>query len=398
MTKKILIIGGGAAGLSAAEAARKENKSCEITLVCSEKIPPYNRTQISSIFHENKSTDKLVLKPTNWFEDNKINLMLNNTVIEILPQENKVVLKNNTTRQYDSLIIATGANNFLPPYAQESQHVTSLRSLEGAYQVKESLSQNSHVVIIGGGLLGLEAAYSLMKCGHSVSIIEVAQQLLPKQTDMKTSLLIKEAIENAGINLYLGTSVTDIKEVDNEVNITLSNGQHLNAKLVLFSIGIRSDISLAQNAGLLTNKGISVNDKMQTSIPNIFACGDCAEHNGVVYGLWSVAIKQGTIAGTNAAYCKQEELTKNFSPWIPRTIFNSFGINIFSIGEIIKSPAENEEIVVVEENSEKSYGLVYLRDKKAIGGLLVNTNNKNLSKIIKLVEQAEPLDKSHFLR
>lgn len=383
MLKKIVIVGGGVAALSAAEAARKADDEAEIMMVSAEDVLPYNRTQLSDLFHENKSIDKLLLKPLSWFTDKNIKIQLGKKVKEIQPDQNLIALTDGSFIDYDSLVIAAGAYNFVPPFAEKTERVTSLRTLEDAKCLQRQLRPHSQVLIVGGGLLGLEAAYSLKLAGATIIVVEVANELIPKQADSKTSELIQTALEQAEIQLHLGVSVTAINEENDSVKVTLSDNTQLSVDLVLFSIGIRSRVCLAKNAQLAVNRGILVNERMQTSKPNIYACGDCAEYRGTVAGLWANAIKQGNVAGTNAA-----GKSVAYVPWIPRTMFNAFEVNFFSIGEIIRSPQENEEVVCIFQDSEDTFGRLFLRDKKAIGGLLFNTN-KNLSRISKMVENNE---------
>ncbi len=385
MSKKIIVVGGGVAGLAAAEAARKNDELAEITLICGESVPPYNRTQLSHIFHENKTLDKLLLKPLHWFSDNKIQLKMGELVKEILPEKKQLVTLTGSIYTYDVLILATGAINYLPPIVKDhGPRVATLRNIEDATEIRLACLGANRVIVVGGGLLGLEAAFSLKQYGNKVSVVELAPTLLPKQTNEKTSLQIQNAVIQSGIDLFLGESVTAIDESDSSITVTLASGKKLTSDLVLFSIGIRANTLLAKNIGLATNKGIIVNDFMQTSDPNIFACGDCAEASGVIYGLWAIAQKQGTVAGTNAVGGQNK-----FVPWIPRTVFNSFGINLFSIGEIISMPKDNEQIVILEENSESSFGQLYLRNGKAVGALLFNTT-KLVGKVTKLVENNSP--------
>lgn len=376
--ERLVIIGGGIAAVSAAAAARQQNPDCEIIVVSEESYLPYTRTKLSLYFHQDLSPADLQIHRKEWYESHHIDLRLG-TKVSHIDVKNQVVTTANEEIHYDALILATGASSFVPPIpGTDLPEVIRLRTLDDAQKIKATLRDNLRIVVIGGGILGLEAAWSLHQANAQVAVVEMAPRLMPNQTDLEGSNLLQNAVEQHGVSLYLGQAIKSIQQDGNELLAELDSGKTIAADLVIFSAGIRPRTELAKDAGIDIDRGIVVNPYMETSAPNIWACGDCAAVNGNVYGLWNTARQQGTVAGVNAV---QGSAKQEFKIEAPKTVFSAFGINLFSAGLIANEKADG--IVAVDfpgthptkpvKAEITPYRRLFLKDGQVVGGLLINT-------------------------
>ena len=317
---KIIIIGGGIAGLSAAQAAREANPAAQIHLICAEKTLPYYRTRICELLSE-ADPEKLTVRNAQWFIDNSIEVVYDR-VLSIDTVEKQVVFSDGSYLPYSALVLATGANGTLPEIrGADAQSLLALRFLADIDQIKHS---SGPVALVGGGLLGLEAAWRLSQAGRPVTIIERDQRLLAQQLDHEAGTFILNIVENTGIRVALQGLV----ERYGRQHLILSDGRAFEAGLVIYAAGIRPNINLAQTLGLATNRAIIVDAQMLTSLPDIYACGDCAEYAGKVEGLWTTAMSQGKVAGQNAA-----GISATYQPEITPYTLQAMGTQVWSMGQ-----------------------------------------------------------------
>ena len=378
--ENIVIIGASGAGMGAAVEIRKRNKVSDITILSKESVKGYFRPQLSKMLSDDRVTiESMSIKGDDWFKENKVKLMLNIVVEKIDAENKKVILANNEEVPYTKLIIASGAEVFVPPFAgKDKKGVFALRYAKDGNEIKAYAKGKKTGAVIGGGVLGLEAANELMNLGLKVTVIEMADRILPRQLDHDASKILEQIVNNAGVTFLKGVGTKEIIGDEAVKGILLDNGEIVDAEVVIVSTGVKANTKLAENTGIEIKRAIVVNEKMETAVSDIYACGDCAEFNGINYALWSEAIEQGKTAGINIA-----KGNYTYATIIPSTTLNAFGSSIFSIGDIGSDP--NTEYETYEGNDRKSYIKLYFKNKVLSGGILIG----DTSKTVELVEGFE---------
>ncbi len=297
-----MIVGNGVAGTEAAISIRKNDSDGDITIISESENPFYYRPKLIDYLAGEVSLPQFTIYRNEFYEKKNINNMLGTRIAKIIPDENVVVSENGTKYGYDKLLIATGADCFIPRMdGVNKTGVFDFRGVKDADSIREYCKDAMDVAVIGGGLLGLETAHSLTKRGNKVTVIEVFDRLLPRQLDNEAAALLRRLLEEKGLSFVLPASVVAIEGKTKVENVILKSGQRIKTGAVIICAGIRGRIELAREADIKIDKGIVVNDCMQTSIENIYSAGDPAEHNGRLYGLWPAAKEQGRIAGLNMA-------------------------------------------------------------------------------------------------
>ena len=368
-----VIIGNGAAGYHAAEAIRKRNSLAEIEIISGEKYLTYYRPQLSDLLSSDLSKEEFYVSSEAWYKDNNIKLSLGVYVQHIDTSEKKLLLTGGKEVSYDKLILANGSHNYIPQIKGSVRlGVFTLKDLNDVNQIKEYMEASSNVVVVGGGLLGLEAAWEMKNKGLNVTVVEFQKRLLPRQLDVDGADVFKNSISTCGVNIILGDMVEEIIGDDKVTAVKLSSGAVINTDIVLFSVGIRPNTSLSKLASIPTNKGVLVDKKMQTAIEDIYACGDVAELNSTVYGNWPAAIEMGTVAGRNAV-----GETVEFKGFISSVIFNSMNTEMFSCGNLDLSLDS-----YTSKDLEKGiYKRFYFENSKLVGAILLG-DTKSSGKIM----------------
>ncbi len=379
--KKIVIAGGSAAGVNAAKSAKKTDPGCEVTLISKEQYPPYYRPYLTEYIGDRSVENRpnFYINSSEWYKENNINLLLSTEVTKIVPDENKIIDSKGNNYLYDSLILANGSSPFVPVSSfLEEDFVFALRSFDDAKKVDEFASNTKKATIIGGGLLGLEAAWSLCRRNIEVTVIELADRLLPVQLDSEASNLIGSLISRHNVNI-LTSAMTDhiATGEDGKKYVFLKDGRQIETDMVIMSIGVRANTGLAKECSIKTDRGIVVDSKMRTSVKNIFACGDVAQFDCMI-PLWMPAVKQGIVAGTNAAG-GDIEFTSDVYP----AMFNAFEIKLFSIGDISKQQKENE----YSKSDGTVYRKLFFKNDRLSGAILINDPAKS-STLINGVKKA----------
>jgi nitrite reductase (NADH) large subunit len=302
-SRQILIAGNGAAGFSAAKAARAQDPDAEITMFCAENRLPYYRLRLCDYIGKNIDYDKLKLNSEEWFEKNRIRVELGAKVTAIHPGKKKIAASGREYH-YDSLILATGSTPIMPPFkGKELKGIHTVWTVEDIAGINESLQGAKKAVVIGGGLLRLEAAYKISETGIGVSLIEAMPRLLPKQLDEDGSEVFRNKVESLGISVLCGKSVEGFEgDIKGHVkSVRMTDSTRLEADIVIVAVGVAPNTDLCRNCGIIMDRFVEVNEKMETNIKDIYAAGDVASVNGKWFGQWAVAGKQGQVAGTNAA-------------------------------------------------------------------------------------------------
>ena len=366
---KLVMVGNGMAGVRTLEELLKLAPDLyEITVFGAEPHPNYNRILLSPVLAGEQTLDEIVLNPLSWYDEHGITLHLGKKVVQIDRVRRTVRAEDGTAAPYDRLLLATGSVPFIPPLpGRDLQGVLAYRDIADTNAMIEAAGKYKHAVVIGGGLLGLEAANGLMLRGMQVTVIHLAPWLMERQLDETAARLLQKSLEDRGLKFLTATHTQAlIGGQDGRVMaVQLKDGRELPADLVVVAAGIRPNVELAQSTGLHCDRGIVVNDTMQTiTDPRIYAVGECAAHRGVAYGLVAPLFEQGKVCATHLAqfgigrYTGSQVSTK----------LKVTGIDLFSAGDFTGG-ADCEEIVLSDP-----YGGVYkklvLKDDKLVGACL----------------------------
>jgi NADH oxidase (H2O-forming) len=370
--ESIVIIGNNAAGISAAESIRKRNENVNIVIVDKDPNYAYYRPSLSDYISNSHDEDYFYLHNGKWYDENNITLKLGIAVTKIDKINKKIVLEKGEKISYDKLILATGSHNFIPPIEGISKKgVFTIKTLADADNVKEYASKCKKVIIIGAGLLGLEAGWELKKLGLDVSIIEMASRILPKQLDQEGAKVFEKGIDKTGISIYKGVTAESILGSDAVTGVKLDNETMIEAEMVIVSSGVRPNIQLAKDIDIDVDKGILVNENMETSEKNIYACGDVAEFHGINYLIWAQAVKQGEVAGANAV----GDLMA-YENIVPSNIFNGMDMTVFSIGNLGVDEQLSYKSVMYQDIDKCIYRKLYFVNDKFVGGILIGDISK----------------------
>jgi len=377
--QRIVIVGAGVSGVSAAEAARQAAPEADIKLLSREADQPYYRLNLTRYLAGEIAADALPIHPREWYRDNRIELQLSAELQSIDPQGHTLLLRDRTSLDYDRLILATGAHPFVPPIpGVNRENVVTLRTLGDAQALLGSMVEKMRCVVIGGGILGLEAAAALARRGAHVTLLEGFGWLLPRQLNRAAGEELARYVRDLGIELLTDVRIKQLDGDEQVRGVVLESGQNLPAELVLITAGVRSNTFLARLAGLEVNNGIIVDNHLHTSDPDIYAVGDACEHAGISYGTWAPAQFQGTIAGMNAA-------GGNVSfAGIPRSnLLKVLGVELFSIGNV---HPDDGSYLTFELRESQRYTCFVFRDSRLVGAILLG--DTSLSPILKhLIEQ-----------
>jgi nitrite reductase (NADH) large subunit len=374
--KKYLIVGNGAAGTTAAEEIRKKDATGEITILSHEPVPFYSRIRLPEYMAREINEETLVIKKKKWYEDLKIRLELKTTVFKADAAKKVLTCMEGKTFPYDELLIASGSHSFLPPLkGLEKKGVFSVRNVEDVRRILDYSGSVKEVVLIGGGLLGLECGNAIRKLGKKVTVVEFFPRLLPRQLDEEGAMRLQALMEAMGFVFKLGAKTREIAGQDKVSGVLLEDGQELSAQMVLISAGVRPNMEMADYLGLEKDKGIQVDERLQTSLDNVFAAGDVAEFKGMVYGIWPAATDQGKVAGANMAGGSEVYQGTPMSNKL-----KVVGIDLASAGDI--DPENKMESKIVR--SETAYRKIVF-DKDRIAGAIMLGDVKDFNKIVKMM-------------
>jgi NADH oxidase (H2O2-forming) len=315
MPKRIIIIGAHAAGVDAASAARKTDRTAEITLITDEKYAGYSRCGLPFVIGRHiPSFNNLIVFPPSYFQMMKLNLKTEIKVTKI-DATKKVVLTTDKTGKteeipYDSLIIAAGASAFTPPIkGREKPGIIPLRTIDDGQRIDQAVKEGAKsAVVMGAGLIGLETAVALQERGLKVTVVEMLPQILPAMLDADIAKMVQEMLEQKGITILTNKPVEEFLGTEKVTGI-MAGGEQINADLFVSAFGVRANTQLAVDAGIATGetRAIKTNARMETNIKDVYAVGDCAESTHIVtqkpalQQLGTVAVRQGKVAGINAA-------------------------------------------------------------------------------------------------
>ncbi len=360
-----LIIGNGIAGNAAAETIRKYDPTGIIRLFSREPHPFYYTPALPEFLAGAKEVRQLIIHPPAWYEQKHIEFRPGTVITGGDARQKYVTDSNGRRHQYDRLLLATGSTSFVPPIkGAEQAGVFTLRTLDDAQRLKAAALQARQAVLIGGGLLGLEAGNGLRLAGLKVEVVEFFPRLLPRQLDEAGAALLQRRLERMGFDFHLGATTQEILREDGCLTVVLDKGLRLRADLVLISAGVRPEVSLAKALGAAVEKGVQVDDRLHTSLPDVFAAGDLAEHRGRLYGSWTAAQEQGRVAGANMAGQDQ-----TYTGTLPANTLKVVGIDLLSVGEI---DAEGKlEAIVLTDPDRQAYRKLVLQNDRLVGAILL---------------------------
>jgi len=358
----ILILGGGIAGLTAAEEARKCSATAKITLVGKEAGLPYFRLNLTRFLAGEVGEHELPLQQDAWFKERNIELV-EGEAVQIDRSKQQVQLRDGRMFKYDRLVLSNGSHPFVPPIPGATREgITTLRTLNDARRILQRLQPGLRCLCIGGGLLGLEIAGALARRGTQVTVLEGHPWLMPRQLPRQAGLLLQNHLESLGIRVLCGIQIQEFAGDEHLRSAILADGQEIPADLAIISAGIRPNSWLARQAELKAKNGLLVDDRMTTSDPKILAAGDVTEHRGRLFGIWPASYAQGAVAGINAAGGNAE-----FPGMSLATRIKVLDIDLFSVGQLNLPDASYRLLEKTEKN--QYLGLV-CRDNHLVGAAL----------------------------
>lgn len=361
--KRYVIIGNGIAGTAAAEQIRNYDQEGKITILTEEDLPFYYRIRLNEYISGDISEETLVARKPDFYKDKKITIATCVKVTGADPEKHFVICDSSRKIKYDTLLIATGSKAFVPPIkGADMKGVFTLRTVEDARKIISYSEKANHVLLIGGGLLGLEAGNALRKRGKKVTVVEFFPRLLPRQLDEKGAEHLKTLMEDMGFLFRLGVSTKEITGIGSVESIILDNGETIPCDMVIISAGVRPNLEIGKCLGLECNKGIIIDSSLKTNLPDVYAAGDVTEYNNVLYGIWPAAMQQGKSAGTNMAGGNMM-----YHGSIMSNRLKVAGLELASAGEI---DVDNKFESQIEE-TKTTYRKIVLKNNRIIGCIMI---------------------------
>ncbi|WP_336929469.1 nitrite reductase small subunit NirD [Acinetobacter tandoii] len=364
---KLVLVGNGLAGMRCLEdLLDMAPDRYEITVIGEEPWGNYNRIMLSPVLSGEKTVEDIMLHPHAWYSDKSIRFIADDPAVKIDRPRKQVHTQKGIVVDYDRLILATGSKPFVPPVkGVELKGVVSFRDIYDVNTMLEYCENKRNAVVIGAGLLGLEAAYGLKRRGMNVTVLHLMNRIMERQLDDRASQMLRHSIEQKGIRIITEANTEELIGTDGQVRqVRLKDGTVLDADLVVFAVGIRPNISLAQSAGLRTNRGVMVNDTMQTFDPSIYAVGECIEHRSQTFGLVEPLWGQAFICASHLA--EHGSLTFK-APTVPTQLKVS-GVDVFSAGNF--EPIDDFEDIILNDEKRQIYKRIIIQQDKVIGAVL----------------------------
>lgn len=377
---KHVIIGNGVAGTTAAWHIRKTDPSASISIITEEPYPFYSRIRLPQLLAGETDEPGLVIRKPDWYADNRIDLFLTTKVSAVDTVQKKVTSSAHQEFPYDRLLIATGAHCFIPPVSGSGKKgIFTLRNISDARAIKDYLQDTAkRVLLIGGGVLGIEAGFGLMKAGCSITVVEVFPRLIPRQLDPAGAAILQSRLETMGFIFHLHATAKEIQGADKAQSVLLSDDRRIDCDMIIVSAGIRYNLDLPKTLSMTIDRGLVVNDRMETGVPDIYAAGDLIQHNGLCYGIWPAAEKQGEVAGINMA--------GGFAEYHGTTMSNTLsvaGIDIFSAGDI---DADGLKQSIVLSDKDRHIYRKLIIDGDVITGAILLGDMRDRLKVMKALD------------
>jgi nitrite reductase (NADH) large subunit len=379
---KLVMVGNGMAGVRTLEELLKLAPDLfDITVFGSEIHPNYNRILLSPVLAGEQTLDEIILNPLTWYQENGIELHTGTTVTQVDRVKREVHAQNldgtQVVKPYDRLLLATGSNPFILPIpGKDLKGVLAYRDIADTQAMIDAAKQYKEAVVIGGGLLGLEAANGLMKRGMQVTVVHGAEWLMERQLDKVAGGLLQESLEARGMKFLMRAQTQELKaDADGRVSaVCFKDGSHVNAQLVVMAVGIRPNTTLAESMRLHCDRGIVVSDTLQTvTDPRIYAVGECASHRGIAYGLVAPLFEQGKVLATHLAQIGIGRYTGSLTS----TKLKVTGIDLFSAGDFMGNNgtaapglADDTEEIILSDPHDGVYKKLVIRNDQLVGACL----------------------------
>ncbi len=391
--RKLVLVGNGMAGVNCIEHILKlSGDAFDITIFGTEPYPNYNRILLSYVLGGDSKVEDIIINDWNWYKENQIQLHTGQTVTRIDTENQCVYTDGGIAQPYDDLILATGSNPFMLPLPGANlSGVISYRDIKDCEIMIEASKKYKKAAVIGGGLLGLEAARGLLNLSMDVSVIHVFDHLMERQLDPTASLLLQAELEDQGMKFLMSKQTAELYGSERVEGIRFKDGTHVEADLVVMAVGIRPNVALAKEYGIEVNRGIVVNDFLETNIRNVYAVGECAEHRGIVYGLVAPLYEQGAVLAKRI--CGVE--THPYEGSVLSTKLKVSGVDVFSAGEF--TDQQDTKAYRYQDDFNGVYKKVLVRENKIIGAVLFGdtTDGSRLFQLIRNSADASEL-KSMF--
>ena len=372
--EKLILIGNGMAGVRVIEELLKlQPEKYDITVFGSEPYGNYNRILLSPVLAGEKTIDEIMINTEEWYTENNITLLKGKTVTKIDRVQKKVISEDGTERDYDRLILATGSNPFIIPVpGADLPGVITFRDIHDVNAMLESSKQHKNAVVIGGGLLGLEAANGLMKQGMNVSVVHLLDSLMERQLDKPAADLLKMSLEERGMQFLMEKQTECLLGEERVTGIRFKpapgedpgDGMEIEADLVVMAVGIRPNVELAKQCGLYCERGIVVTDTMQTYDPCIYAVGECVQHRTMTYGLVAPLFEQAKVCANHLA----EYGIAQYEGSVTSTKLKVTGIDLFSAGNY-NGDSDSEDLVY-KDSSQGVYKKIVIKNNRINGAVL----------------------------
>ncbi len=389
------MIGNGMAGVSAIEHILKlAPQKFEITIFGSEPHPNYNRIMLSAVLAGDTTVDDIVMNSFEWYEENNITLYTGHTITHIDTEKQTVKSDQGVTVAYDELIIATGSNPFMLPLpGADKEGVIAFRNIQDCETMIEAAKKYSKAVVIGGGLLGIEAARGFINLGMKVDVVHIFDYVMERQLDQPASALLREALEEQGMNFLLKKESAEILGDTRVKGLRFKDGTETEADLIVMAVGIRPNVELAKASGIHVERGIVVNDYMETNIPHVYSVGECAEHRGIVYGLVAPLYEQGAVLAKRIVGVD----TSPYEGSVVYTKLKVSGVDVFSAGEFVDG--EGTKAIRIHDDFSGIYKKVVVKENKIIGAVLFGdtSDGTRLMKLIRDETDISEFDKTAIL-
>lgn len=359
--RRIVVVGGGPAGVAAAEAARTADPDAAVHLVAAEPHLPYYRPRLSHAIGKTLKIETIHIHPPSWYAEHRIDVRLGRAATGIDTANRKVLLDDGTELPFTALVLAQGGRAFLPPVpGHDLPGVFTLRQWADLQAIARWAGAARRGAVVGGGPLGLEIAWALRRWDREVTVLEMGERLLGRQLDARGAEILKEIAAAKGIRALTGVTVEGLEGAERVTGVRVRAAGTLEAEFVIFAAGVVPETGLAREAGLEVGRGIVVDEAMRTSDPDVFAAGDAAEFQGRVFGLWSVAVEQGRVAGTSAAGGRAR-----YRPVAPSSVVQVLETGIFSVGQT------DGPRVLVRDRGPRGYTRLVFEDGRLVGAVLI---------------------------
>jgi len=373
---RFVIVGSGAAGINAARSISAANiPDSTLDIYTQETYPYYPRPRLPDFLAGDISLNDLIIYSEDWYDRRNIRLHLGAVATRIDPVAKRLMLNDGASVEYDRLLLANGSHPNIPPFAgTDKEGVFALRTLADALAIREYANTVEQAIIIGGGLLGLEAARGLSVIGPRITVVEFFSRLLPRQLDEQAAAVLQKQIEEMGISVVTDAVTEAIVGGKRAAGIRLKSGREIAAEQVLISAGIRSNIELVQDAGIQVNRGVIVNAHMQTSAPDIWAAGDVAEFEGRTWGIVSAAIEQARVAAANMI-ASASDSPATYTDIVPSNTLKVMGIDLTSIGLVNPESTDFSEYRRADESA-GTYQKLVIRNGIIMGAILLGNRHR----------------------